>query len=312
MKLRVSVPASTANLGPGFDCLGLALDLVNTFTFEMREGGSGWRLNLNGEGADKLPRNERNLVVQAALHVFSLQGFKPRGEIRLDADVRIPLASGLGSSASAVVAGMAAANTLMGDPLPREALFEQMVHSEGHPDNVAPAFLGGLTVAFYSEGSDGMLPELLWRQYQPHPELRVVILYPHYEVPTAKARAILPDLVDRRGAAQNMARLPFLIDALVDGHFDRLHFLMDDHLHQPYRKSLISHFDDIVEAGESAGAKAVALSGSGPSMAAFCDRREGLEEQVAAAMHAVVADRGIEATTFILAPHDGTKIEVLD
>src|SRR5690606_9430826 len=124
------------------------------------------------------------------------------------------------------------------EPLPREALFEQMVQSEGHPDNVAPAFLGGLTAAFFSEGSDGMLPELIWRRHAPHPDLRIVILYPHYEVPTSKARAILPDLVDRRGAAQNMARLPFLIDALVNGDFEQLHFLMDDHLHQPYRKSL--------------------------------------------------------------------------
>lgn len=312
MKIKVTVPASTANLGPGFDCLGLALGLENTFTFEMRDSGLGWRLDLRGENADKLPRNERNLVVQAARHIFSLQGFKPKGEIILTADIKIPLASGLGSSASAVVAGMAAANALMGDPLPREALFEQMVQSEGHPDNVAPAFLGGLTVAFFSEGSDGMLPELLWRQHQPHADLRVVILYPHYEVPTAKARAILPDLVDRRGAAQNMARLPFLIDALVGGQFEILDFLMDDHLHQPYRKGLIQHFDDIVEAGEEAGARAVALSGSGPSMAAFCNRRDGVESTVASAMRAVIVERGIPASTYILEPHGGTYIEMMD
>lgn len=312
MKIKVTVPASTANLGPGFDCLGLALSMENVFTFDMRDSGSGWHLNLRGEGADKLPRHERNLVVQAARHVFSLQGFKPKGEIRLEADIQIPLYSGLGSSASAVVAGMAAANALMGEPLPREALFEQMVQSEGHPDNVAPAFLGGLTVAFYSEGSDGMLPELLWRQYQAHPDLRVVVLYPHYEVQTSKARAILPDMVDRRGAAQNMARLPFLINALVHGEFDLLHFLMDDHLHQPYRKGLIQHFDDIVEAGEDAGAKAVVLSGSGPSMAAFCNHRDGVEAQVASAMRAVVVERGIQATTYILQSHGETTIEMMD
>ncbi len=300
--IRIKVPASTTNLGPGYDCLGLALKLYNYIEFERLQRGKT-QLIWQGEQKHVVRSHTENLVLRAAREIFDLCGVRPPG-LRVTLRLNIPVARGLGSSATAIIAGMVAANELCGNRIPREKLLVQIAKFEGHPDNVTACFLGGLTASTFS--GDG----LAIRKYRLRSALKVVVVVPSYGLETKKARAVIPKHVKHRDAVFNLSRVPLVIDRLVTGELSDLQCLMQDRLHQPYRKPLIKGYDRIVRAGLNAGASAVVLSGAGPSMVAFCTSNV---EQVATSMGEILSALNISHYVLILSPDNrGTVVERFD
>jgi homoserine kinase len=287
----VRVPATTANLGPGFDCLGLALDLWNEARFTLC--GDGILVNVTGRGVEVLPRDESNLVAQAALRVYSEAGVAAPAGLTIDCDVRVPLASGLGSSSSAVVAGLFGANELLGHPYKREALLELAADMEGHPDNVAAAVLGGLTIVVRKD-------ERLLTKKILVPEVHVALAVPDLPFSTRTARAGLPTEVPMTDAVFNLGRTPLVVEALRTGDFELLGQVMDDRLHQANRLELIPGGRAALVAAQHAGAAAVAVSGSGPSLVAFVSLATDAGT-VAEAMAGAFAGAGVAARPLGLA-----------
>ncbi len=228
MKVHVRVPASSANLGPGFDSLGLALALYNEVTAEEADGV---RVAVEGEGVGRLAANERNVVARGVSAAYDAAGRRFPG-CALTCVNRIPLSRGLGSSAAAWVGGLVAGNVLLGSPLDRSTVLTLAARAEGHPDNVAAALLGGLTVS--AGGGDGAIAVAL-----PVPsDLHWVTLIPEITSATSEARAVLPSSVPREDAVFNVQRVALLLAALQTRRVDVLGTALDDRLHQPYRVRL--------------------------------------------------------------------------
>jgi homoserine kinase len=299
--IRVRVPATTANLGPGFDALGLALRLHNTVELDTAPSP---RIEIEGEGAMSLPRDPSHLAYRAALAVVEAAGTRGGGTSRprafhLRQHNRIPLARGLGSSAAAIVGGAAAANALLGGLLDHAALIDLAAGLEGHPDNVAPAVLGGLVACVTTESG-----KIRWTRLIPK-RLRVVIAIPEFAVSTAEARRLLPETVPFGDAVFNVSRTALLVAALVDGRMDLLGEATRDRLHQPYRARLVPGLEAVFAAAREAGAHGVALSGSGPTIVAFGEA-PGIGEAMRRAFQAAGADcRAIDADV----DADGTVVE---
>lgn len=270
--VTVSIPATTANLGPGFDTLGMALGLYNEVRFTAVE--SGLQFVVSGEGADRLPADHRNLVYRAAQAVFAIVGRRPAG-LRIEQDNKIPVGSGMGSSASAVVGGLLAANALIEGGLSREELLRIAVGMEGHPDNVTPALYGGLTLV--NTLRDGALHVT----HLALPPLQATLVLPRYQLLTSEARAALPTHVSMGDAVFNIGRVALLVHALTHADYDALGIAMDDQLHQPYRQKLVPGMADALRAARAAGAAGAAISGAGPSVIAFAPDHQ---EEIAAAM----------------------------
>ena len=295
-KVSVTVPASTANLGAGFDCLALALNLRNTV--ELWETKQGLEIDVEGEGAENVPLDTTNLVVRAAEAVFEKVGRRPGG-LRIHEINHVPLGSGMGSSAATIVGGVAAANALVGGGLSRDELLRFAHAIEGHPDNVAAALLGGLTLV--SASGEELLARTL-----PVPPLRVVIVLPHLRLSTAEARAVLPAQVPLKDAVFNIGHAVFTVQALTSGDMDLLRWAVADKLHQPYRKNLIAGYDAVVAEARKAGAAAVALSGAGPSLIAFASDKH---ETIATAMKAAFTAHNVASRAFVL-PVDRQGVQV--
>lgn len=286
-QVHVRVPATTANLGSGFDVLGLALQLYNVFTLTMTSE-SRWRVSV--PPGLKVPSDEKNLVLRAAKVLFTRLGQLPRG-LRLVPTIAIPLSRGLGSSSSAIVGGLLAANLLSGNTLDKDALLAMAVEIEGHPDNVTPALMGGLTLS-YTHAAQHRFVAL------PFPaELTLVVAIPHFELSTAQARAVLPSKVSRSDAIFNCSRPALLVHALQHQRYDLLAAAMDDRLHQPYRAALVPGLQQAIAAGYAAGAHGVALSGAGPSLLAIV---ETAPERVATALQETFTAHGVSCTTRLL------------
>jgi homoserine kinase len=259
--VRVRVPATSANLGPGFDCAGLALALHDHV--QVRVADSGLTVDIAGEGSDTLPRTERHLLVAALRRAFDRLGGQPRGLEVLCAN-RIPHGRGLGSSAAAIVAAVVAARSLVlgGEEVLDDAAALQLATDlEGHPDNVAACLLGGLTLAW--TGPDGARAVRL----EPLPELAPVVFVPGSSASTRKARALLPDVVPHADAASNAARAALLPRALTADPA-LLMTATEDLLHQPYRAPAQPRTAALVEALRADGVPAV-VSGSGPCVLAL-------------------------------------------
>ena len=286
-KVSVSAPASTANLGAGFDCLALALGLRNTV--ELWEISAGLEIDVEGEGEGRVPLDSTNLILRAAEKVFEKVGRRPAG-LRLHSVNGIPLGSGMGSSAAAVVGGLAAGNALVDGGLTREGLLRLACDLEGHPDNAAAALFGGLTLVSASA------EELLVRSLA-IPPLKVVVALPEVRLSTAEARAALPDQVLLKDAVFNIGHALFTVQALASGDEALLRWAVADRLHQPYRKHLIPSYDAVVAEARKAGAAAVALSGAGPSLIAFASGRHG---EIASAMKTAFEASGAACRTFVL------------
>jgi homoserine kinase len=301
-KLRVRVPATTANLGPGFDALGLALDLWNETEFAQRADGRVV-VTIRGEGMGVLPIDEHNVIAASALRVFELAGEGPPG-LQIDCHNTIPLASGLGSSAAAVLSGLLGANALLDGRFDQDALLKIAIQSEGHPDNVAPAMLGGLVVCL-ADGEQVSVHPLTPRAGRG--PIYITLVLPECDFPTQAARAVLPAQVDRQDAIFNISRAVLVAEALLSGDLGLLGSAMDDRLHQPYRLPLITGAQAALDAAKGAGAAAVALSGAGPSLAAFSAHRD---PAIGEAMQAAFAAEGISARAFELRPSDaGAEVE---
>lgn len=265
-QVTVSIPATTANLGSGFDCIGLALGLHNKVVFTQRDE-PGLSITVQGEDAHTLPTDHTNLVYRAAEVLFKQVGRRPIG-LKIEQTNQIPVGSGLGSSATAVLAGLLGANGLLDNLLSKNEILQLATKIEGHADNVAPALFGGLVLAI--ENGDTPIIEHLCVA-----DMRVVIVMPSVRLLTAESRAALPTTIPMQDAIFNIGRVALLAKALETGNYAKLQVAMQDRLHQPYRIPLIPGFQEAMAAAKAAGAAAVALSGSGPSLIAFAP--EGLE-----------------------------------
>lgn len=288
--IRVQVPATTANLGPGFDCLGMALELYNIVEFSKIT--RGLVVEVEGEGAGNLPCNESNLVYRAAKRVFDRAGYAPAG-LRIRLINGIPVGRGLGSSAAAVIGGIIAANRLCGAGLGTREMLTLACSMEGHPDNIAPALLGGLVIYASVDG------EITWTKIGLPPGIKAVVAVPDFVMNTRDTREALPQLVTMRDAVFNISRAALLVAALQKGDLSVLGTAMDDRLHQPFRSGLIPGFKKVVSAARLAGARGVALSGAGPTIVALADDNQAL---IAEVMKETFRESGVNARSLILAP----------
>lgn len=288
-RIVVRVPATSANLGPGFDCLGLALDLWNETEFTLE----GERLDLlsSGEGQN-IPTDERNLVVQAMRFFCDERGLPfPRG-VRIRCHNEIPLGSGLGSSAAAVITGLLGAAALLQQPLEPEEALALSARMEGHADNAAAALLGGLVIV--AAGKNGWITRSV-----PIPDHAVALVLPDVDLPTHAARAALPTEVSMKDATFNLGRAILVVEALRAGDLNLLRQAVDDRLHLPYRLPLIPGGQSALEAAYAAGARAVTISGAGPSLIAFTEDVPSAEK-VAAAMTATFRAQRVLSRAFLL------------
>ncbi|MBI5298550.1 MAG: homoserine kinase [Chloroflexi bacterium] len=285
--IKVRVPATSANLGPGFDCIGLALDLWNEVSFEPCEKVT---FRVTGEGADKLDKQPNNLLTKAYMHVYEVCGQNAEG-VGIRSHNQVPHSSGMGSSAAAIVAGVCGANEMLGRPLAQTDLLKIATELEGHPDNVAPALLGGLVVSVMNAG------EIISRRYDV-PAITTVIVKPEVDWPTRVARAVLPVSVPRADAIFNIGRTTLVVDALRNGDLDLLRQVMDDRLHQPYRLERIPAGRKAYLAAREFGA--AALSGAGPSILCFVEA--GQAAGAMASIQAVFEAEGIASRGFVTQP----------
>ena len=269
-KVVVDVPATTANLGPGFDCLGAALDLNNRFAMRRIEGG-GERFELIIEGSEgsHLRGGPENLVYRAAQRVWKAAGLEP---VALEARVRlaVPPARGLGSSATAIVAGLMGANALVGEPLSKEKLLELAIDIEGHPDNVVPSLLGGLCMTAKAASQRWRVVRCEWT-----PSVKAVVAIPSIRLSTSEARRAMPKAIPVGDAVVNLGALTLLLQGLRTGNGDPISDGMHDRLHEPYRWRLIKGGDQVKQAAMEAGAWDCAISGAGPSVLALCEEDKG-------------------------------------
>jgi len=286
--VRVQVPATTANLGPGFDCLGMALQLYNMVEFSITP--SGLQIEVQGEGSPDLPRDESNLVYQAALKVFRQAGYNPPG-LKIKLNNNIPVARGLGSSTAAVVGGMIAANMVAGGKLEQNEIIGLACAMEGHPDNVAASVLGGIVVAVPADG------EVRCVKIPPPKNLRAAVSVPEFPLSTRVSRDALPQQVAMSDAIFNLGRVALLVSSLHNGDISQLGVAMEDRLHQPYRTALIPGMKKVFAAARLAGARGITLSGSGPTIIAYADSNLDL---IARVMRDTFKQNGVKARSMIL------------
>ena len=287
-KVTVKVPATSANMGPGFDCLGMALDIWNSVQVDV--GSSGFELS--GEGADVLPRDESNLVYRAIRLALAEAG-QPVPKLRITCHNEIPLGRGLGSSSAAAVGGLMAGNALCGDHLPQARLLDLAARIEGHPDNAAAALGGGCQIVVREE-------EELISVSVPVPEgLRAVVFIPDMPMPTEQARQILPAHIGLDDAVYNIGRVAMLVNAFSTGDLMRLPVATRDRLHQPARQTIFPAMGNIFRAALEAGALGVFLSGAGSSVLALA---RGREWTIGCEMADAAAKSGLEGTVKITRP----------
>lgn len=259
----VKAPATTANMGPGFDCLGMALDIWNTVIIET--GASSF--DISGEGKDSLPKDATNLLYRSFVRVYEDIG-KPVPSVRIRCRNEIPLGRGLGSSAAAVASGLLAASELSGANIPASRLLALAADIEGHPDNAAAAIMGGCRIVV----DDG--DALITASVSIPSDLKTVLFVPDVPMPTEQARGILPQTVDRRDAVFNIGRAALLVNAFASGTLSHLATATQDKLHQPAREAIFYPMKNIFRAAMDAGALGVFLSGAGSAVLALARDRE--------------------------------------
>lgn len=259
--IKIKIPATSANIGPGFDTLGLALNLYNTFEFyEIEEG-------LEIIGYDDSHNNESNLIYTSMLKVFEKVNYSPKG-IKIIVDGDIPISRGLGSSAACILGGVMGANELAGAPLSKDEVFKIATEIEGHPDNIAPALFGGLVVSVTDDN------EIYHNRIDVVPGLKFVALIPDFTLSTKSAREVLPTNILYKDAVYNVGRVSLLISAFNNGRFDLLKVALKDRLHQPYRGRLISGFDEIIKKCYELNCLGAYLSGAGPTIMTVINKED--------------------------------------
>lgn len=271
--INITVPATTANLGAGFDCIGAALTLYNQFKFTRID--SGFSISVTGLEAQKVSTDESNLAYQSFVKFYEHQGEKTP-PVHIEIKLEVPLARGLGSSATAIVGGLMGANHLAGLPLSQDEIMDLAIAIEGHPDNVVPALLGGCRLA--ASGDSWAICDVPW-----HESIVPVVAIPNFELSTAEARRVLPQQVSRADAIFNTAHLGLLVRALQTGRADWLKVALQDKLHQPYRQALIHGFENVQTAAIEAGALGLVISGAGPTLLAIVDKKQAAKVESAIA-----------------------------
>lgn len=256
------IPASTTNLGPGFDVLGLALQLYSTVSLEITDNGT--EVIVSGVDVEKIPSTPDHIAFQAVKSIFDRTGEQLPNGLKLTIANGIPAIRGLGGSGTAILGGLLTANVLCGNPFSRPELLNFASALEGHPDNVAASMHGGLVISVKENDNIHTI------QIPCAPALHVVLAIPEFTLSTKKARDILPKTVDFADAIYNISRSSLLVASIATGKLDMLSMAMNDSLHQPYRSTLIPGFADVVTSARSAGALSIALSGAGPTIAAYC------------------------------------------
>lgn len=299
--VRVIVPATSANCGPGFDVLGLACNLYNEFTYELTP--RGFELEVTGEGNGRLHASGRNLAFAAFFRLWNELTDRKYTGLKVTMHNRIPLSRGLGSSSTAIVAGLMAANYFTGSTLTKTQLVDYATELEGHPDNVAPALLGGFTVSYMEEGKAKSL------RFVPAKELAFIAAVPETPLSTALARQAIPPTVSHKDAVFNSGRSALLAAALLTGDYAYLHDALEDRLHQPYRMPLIKGTQQVFKAAQAAGAYGAIISGAGSTLMAYASPQADCQK-IGAAMQDAFAGAGQKAVYHILKlDTEGARIE---
>ena len=268
--VRVKAPATTANMGPGYDCLGMALDVWNTIEIEVLDSGEPV-VEITGEGAGELETGRDNLVYRSMEFLFQ-DAEQEMPLVRIRCDNAIPLARGMGSSAAAIAGGLVAANAICSQDYTPNDLLEMAATIEGHPDNVAAAVLGGMQLVISDKTEEGS--RLYTVPINVPSELHAVVFVPQVRLATEDARAVLPEKVTMADAVHNMGRVGLLVASMATNHPEYLAIATQDLLHQPYRQPLFPAMKVIFKAALDAGALGVFLSGSGSTVLALTQGRE--------------------------------------
>jgi homoserine kinase len=299
-RVVVEVPATIANLGAGYDCLGLAVDLaLHVSILARRDGARSVELDVRGEGAGELPADASNRLVQALGAGLLDDGFEDLDGLGWTVEMinTIPLARGLGSSAAATVAGVVAARALLDLPDAGDAVIRIASKIEGHPDNVSPAVLGGFTATFATEA------DVRAFRFDAPDSLRVVLFVPELRLATSEMREVLPTEVPRVDAVANLARVAAGVAGIASGDWTVLDFLTEDRLHEPYRSAVYPQLPALVAAARSAGAIGACLAGAGSSIAAFSIGAEAEQlDAIGDAMVQMAAEADLPGWVRILAP----------
>ena len=297
--VKVRVPATTANLGAGFDTFGLALTLYNEFEVEEADG-----VFIESYPENKFLKNpENNLFIKVVKYLCEAEGKKFHGA-KLKQTVNIPVARGLGSSATAIVAGILTGFAVHKKPLTDEEFFKVAYLFEPHPDNLLPAWKGGFITALKTED------KTYYSKIDFPQELKAVVVIPDFELSTELARSVLPKEIPLKDAVFNIQRASLFIRALQEKRFDLLKVAMEDRLHQPYRKSLIPNFDKVIQYAYDSGAVGASLSGAGSTMLALA-----LDDfdKIGQAMVSAFSEAGINAKYLVLdVDTEGAKVEIVE
>ncbi len=269
MKISVKVPATTANLGPGFDCLGMALPIYNTITIEETVlPGTGVEINVISEDAavdeltlEHMALDENSLIYKAVELLYNSIGQTP-SELKINIHSNIPIARGLGSSASVIVGGLLAANELLGKPADEAALLSIATEVEGHPDNITPAIVGGLVISSQEDDCTIVYRKLNWPV-----EWSITVCIPDYELSTDISRSVLPKEVPMKDAVFNAKRMAMFVEAINTKDAELMKLALQDRLHQPYRMKLVPGLEKIMEnLKHEENVLGCVLSGAGPSI----------------------------------------------
>lgn len=290
--VTVTVPATTANIGPGFDCLGAAFSLYNRFhftPFTPLSDSAPFQITIEGPEAERVNAGANNLVYRAYLKYYE-QLDKPAPPVHIKIHLGVPLSRGLGSSSTAIVGGIVGANALAGSLLKVSELASLANEIEGHPDNVVPALLGGARLAAMANGRL-QICDLSW-----HPSITPVVIIPEFELSTSDARRVLPGQYSRADAIFNTAHMGLLMRGLATGNGEWIAGGMSDRIHQPYRKKLIPGYSNVRRAAIQAGAWGLVISGAGPTLLALAPKEAS--ENVRAAM-----DKAWESQAFTAKAH---------
>ena len=262
-KVKVRVPGSSANMGPGFDSLGLALSIYNYIEAEETEQGLIIEI-VDAETKEFLPTDEKNLVYKAMKYLFEKADYKMKGlKLRLTSEV--PVTRGLGSSSACIVGGLVAANELSGKKFSPRELMGMATKLEGHSDNVCAAFLGGFTVSVFDKD------EVFYYSHKIEGTLKCLVLIPDYAVTTQKARNTLPGYYPKKDVAFNISHTALMVASMISGNYENLLCAIDDRVHEPYRRIFIDGYQKLYNKLKSYGALGTFISGSGPTLASIVE-----------------------------------------
>lgn len=287
MNITVTVPATTANIGVGFDCLGAALSMANEFQFTVVDTDTKLKITVEGEEADKVGRGENNLLYRSLVELYQRIGQTPPN-LEIKIKLGVPLSRGLGSSATAIVGGLLGANSLAGNPLNTKEIMNMAIEVEGHPDNVVPALLGNCLLSVKND-TEWQICSIRW-----HQDIIPVVAIPDFELSTEAARSVLPTEYSRADAIFNISRMGLLVRALATNNSEWLKTALADKIHQPYREQLITGYSTLREAAIDAGAYGMVISGAGPTLLALTNPT--YSDRVVESMKMAWVNMGIKAT----------------